>query len=102
MKMKQTAIMLSASQYSFEDEKAKKKVEGCSIHYVLTENLAPCADGERPVKGYKPAKANLPVATYDTIGEVPGLYNLEFEFKPGADGKLVGTVVGLEFSGLLG
>ena len=102
MKMNQTAIMLSASQYSFKDEKADKMIEGCSIHYALTDSLAPYNDGERPFKGYKPAKATLPVEAYDNIAEVPGLYNLEFEFRPGIDGKLVGTVVGFEFAGLLG
>jgi len=101
MKATERAIVLSASQYSFDDEKAKKKVEGCNIHYILTDNLAPHSDGERPTKGYKPAKATLRVETYDSIGEVPGLYNLEFEFKPASDGKLVGTVVGLGFVGLL-
>ena len=101
MKATERAIVLSANQYSFDDKDAKKKVEGCGVHYILTDNLAPHADSERPTKGYKPAKATLPMATYDTIGELPGLYNLEFEFRPGSDGKLVGTVVGLEFVGLL-
>jgi len=101
MRVKQLAIVLSVSQYSFEDEKAKKVVEGCSMHYILTANLAPHADGERPIKGRKPAKATLPVDAYNTIGEVPGLYNLEFEIKPGSDGKLATTVVGFEFDRLL-
>lgn len=100
MKATERAIVLSASQYSFKD-KDDKTLEGCSVHYILTDNLAPHSDGERPIKGYKPAKATLRKEAYDTIREVPGLYNLEVELKPGSDGKLAGSVLGLEFVGLL-
>jgi len=99
--MEQLAIVLSANQYSFEDAKTKKMVEGCNIHYILAENLTPFS-GEKDSKGYKPIKETLPLKTYDTIGELPGLYNLKLGFKPDPKGGLKAVVVGLEFVSLLG
>ena len=99
--MEQLGIVLAASQYSFEDAKTKKMIEGCNIHYILAENLAPFTEKEGS-KGYKPIKETLPMAAYDTIGELPGLYNLKLGFKPDPKGGLKAVVVGLEFVSLLG
>ena len=82
MRMKQTALLLSANQYSFEDDKGKT-VAGCSIHYILTENLAPHEDLERQSKGYKPAKGSLPYEAYNKTQDVPGFTTLTLRYRQG-------------------
>jgi hypothetical protein len=95
--VKQVALVLAANQYSFLNDD-KERVAGSSLHYVLTENLAPVEDTEKNSKGYRPAKASLPYEAYeDSVQEVPGFYNLLIEVQPGSDGKIKAAVTGLEF-----
>lgn len=101
MEIKQKAIVLAASKYSFTDEKANKEVEGCSLYYIFTENLAPCIDVEQSVKGHKPVKASLPLEFYDKTQEVPGLYELDLRLQAGSDGKVKANVVDFKFIEIL-
>ena len=97
MRMRQVAVLLFASQYSFEEEKTGREVKGCSVHYILTEDLSPCYDEERSAKGYRPAKASLPFEVYDKTKDVPGFYHLDIDVQAGSDGKIKAVVTGLEF-----
>ena len=102
MKLQQTAIFLSASSYSFEDDKTKRLVEGTTVHYILAEDLAPIEDAERNSRGYKPVKGSFPVAAYVKAVSVPGIYTLDIEIEAGADGKIKAVPRDFEFVTELG
>lgn len=58
MELEQVKI-LSVSRYSFEDEKTKRKVEGCSVWF--TESKETHGDD---MHGYPPKKVTLPFDAY--------------------------------------
>jgi len=85
--LKQKSIVLSASPYSFEDEKTKEQREGTTVRYLLTEDFTPFEDKVNNVKGYEPAKATLLLDDYHKFQAVPGLYEVELGYKVDSQGK---------------
>jgi len=72
--MTKTVLVLSVSAYSFTDEATKRLNEGCTVRYAVTEDLTPTEDSEKKIKGYKPAKATLPISDYGKFTVVPAYY----------------------------
>jgi len=95
--MKQRGIILSASQFNFEN-KDKEKVKGCSVRAIIADNLAPYKDPEKPNKGRKPAKFTLPFDFYDTkIVDAPGMYEFDMELAIDSDGNMKLVPIDLKF-----
>ncbi|MCL2247991.1 MAG: hypothetical protein FWC13_01830 [Oscillospiraceae bacterium] len=87
--MKQTVLVLSASQYQITDEKTGEiTTDGCIVRYCLSEDLAPTEDQVRPVKGHVPAKANIKYDDWDSFKVVPALYEVTLTSKIDSQGKV--------------
>ena len=95
--MQQKVIVLGASPYRFQDERTRRELVGCTVHYVIAENLDPVEDKEKAVKGYKPVKGTLPYEAYEKMPEVPGVYDFTIEVKAGSDGKMNAVPTGARF-----
>jgi hypothetical protein len=93
--MTQNVIVISASHYSFTDEATKRLNEGCTVRYITTDNLSPREDVNKTSKGYKPAKATLPVETYHKMPEIPGVYEATLIMDTNSKGDT--TVKPIEF-----
>jgi len=98
--MTQNAIVLSASQYKITDDKGNLENSGCTLRYILSEDMSPAEDRTRGVKGHIPAKANIPFEDFDKLGELPGLYELTMTTK--IDSKGVVSLVPSGFKSLGG
>lgn len=83
--IKQNCLILSANSYSISDDNGKSN-NGVTVQYILNENITPYAESEK-VRGYKVAKASLPVASDADLIKIPGVYECEFTLKPNAMGK---------------
>ena len=96
--MKQRGIILSASQFDFEN-KSKEQVKGCTIRAIVADNLAPYEDPTgKPSKGRKPAKFSLPFEIYDTkIMDVPGIYDFDMELTVDSNGDMKAVPRDLSF-----
>ncbi|MCL2198879.1 MAG: hypothetical protein FWB80_08150 [Defluviitaleaceae bacterium] len=85
---KQPYLCLSAQTYRIDQEENGKKtgefVEGITIRYVPTDNLAPQEDAQayergQVSRGVKAAKMTLPIAAKNQLGLFPAIYNVEME-----------------------
>ncbi len=81
---KQVALVTAASPYNFTTED-KREMSGVTVEYLLTDNLAPVADGE--AKGIKFSKDSLPYVERHNIYSVPGMYEISFAMQPSRGGK---------------
>jgi hypothetical protein len=98
--MKIPCIVLSVSPYSFRNDQGEM-LQGVTIIYMATDDLAPTKEDERGRKGYSVAKANLSYDLLDKVDAVPGLYNLEIEMRMNRQLKGEMVVVDLNFIGVL-
>lgn len=74
------AIIVKAKPYSFTDSKTGNKLEGTSVQYFTKT-----PDGEFLI--------GKTTASYEDVSkfkEIPGVYELEFDYLPNAKGQLVG------------
>lgn len=53
--------------------------EGITINYLMTDTLKPYMDDITQTYGYKSTKSSLPLAEWDKLSSVPGLYELDCE-----------------------
>ena len=99
--MNQNVIILSVTPYEIPNEKGGIENSGCTVRYIMSEDLNPVEDKINPSKGHKPAKANIPYSDYDKFTVVPGLYEATLSAKIASDGKVSLTATEFKFlSGL--
>ena len=84
-------LILSARRYSFVDDQGKQ-VEGVKATY-LTGDQATGGD----TRGVEPMSISAPLDTWGQLGELPGVYKMDFRQRPGKGGKPTLTLVGFEF-----
>lgn len=98
--MTQNAIIISVAPYVVIDEKTNAKNEGCTVRYLLTEDLTHFEDksqANQPFKGFKPSKSTVPLNDYDKFPTVPALYELKFSSRTASDGKVSLTLSEYKF-----
>lgn len=93
--MMENVLILSASKWSFTDEKTGEMKKGVSLHYVSDYREDTATE-----LGFKPVKTSADDAVFDAVlkGGVPGMYRIDTRSKPGKDGKPTLTVVGAQFA----
>jgi len=94
--LNQNVIVLSVSKYSITNDAGKVENEGCTVRYIMNDNLAPFEDEKLVTRGYKPAKATMPIEDYQRFSNVPGLYSLDMVCKVDSTGKA--TLAASKFS----
>jgi len=97
MSIKKLIIVLAVSAYSFTDKVTKKLVEGCTFHYVMTEDLTPVDEGEMTFKGYKIAKATLSKDSFSKFGNVPAIYEAVIDCAVDSKGNATMKVTDIRF-----
>lgn len=75
MNMKHRIIILSAARYDFVDDRTGKNTRGCSVQYLMTDDLKGRSKDE--VKGYRIAKATMHYSMFDDLGELPAIFEAE-------------------------
>ena len=63
--MKKEVIVLNTTQYQMTDTETGEINEGTSVRYLMTNNLAPCAEEQQ--KGYKLAKARVSIVLMTSL-----------------------------------
>jgi hypothetical protein len=87
--MKQNIIIISLSQFRITNPETKKiENEGCTVRYIMAEDLSHYEDKARGVKGYAPAKATIPYDDFDKFQTVPALYEATIDAKVDSAGKV--------------
>lgn len=94
--MKQKIIILFAKPWSIVDESTKEKKEGCSLHYITTDSLAPYTSDDGSSYGFQPAKQSVSLETAGKLQAVPGLYDATFEIAQ-SQGKVILKVADFDF-----
>jgi hypothetical protein len=89
----ETCVLLSARRYDFKDDTGKQ-VDGVTLTYI-TENVE--TDGD--TRGCQPMSVTGTTALWSNLGEVPGVYDLDFKQRPGPKGKPTLQLVGVKFVG---
>ena len=92
--IKQKALVLAVNAYNFKSEDGKD-MSGVAMEYLLTDDLSPRSDGN--AKGIKTGKDSLPLEKESKFNLVPGMYNLCFEMRSGANRKMQLKAVDAEF-----
>lgn len=86
--MAERALVLSADPWEMPDERTGEIRKGCSLWYLNSYR-----EGDM---GQKPTKVSVDVALLAQIrGKLPGVFELEYGSRPGAQNKASLTVVGL-------
>lgn len=86
--MAERALVLSADTWEMADEKTGEIRKGCSLWYLNSYR-----DGDM---GQKPTKVSVALELLAQIkGKLPGVFELEYGSRPGAQNKATLTVVGL-------
>lgn len=77
----ETAILLSARRYDFNDDKGKS-VQGVTLQYLTgdTENT----DTDR---GCSVFTITAPFDVWDALKTIPGVYDMDFKQRPGKGGR---------------
>ena len=83
-------LILSARQYSFADDQGKQ-VEGVKVTYLTGDQ----ATGD--TRGMEPMSISAPLDTWGQLGELPGMYKMNFRQRRGKGGKPTLTLVRFEF-----
>lgn len=95
--VKQNILVLYSGTYAVPDERTGVVNEGCSMSYYMLTDLQPVnnPDGTR---GMRPAKCTVDTFWNSTkFTRVPGIYQAEFGFKVGSNGKPVLYVTDVEY-----
>lgn len=74
------AIVLGMREYDFTSDTGER-VSGVAIHYITGEIKE---DGTR---GYLPMRETITKGLSEEIREVPGLYEFEYEMRPGRNSR---------------
>ena len=100
LKERKKIIILSAARYEIADEKTGKVTNsGCTVRYVMTDDLSPQIDGD--VKGHRPAKANLPYHMYEAFGELPAVFEVSLIIAVDAKGGANVKIEDLDFAHMI-
>lgn len=90
--MSERALILSADPWSMPDEQTGEIRSGVTI-WFCNEYRGPDDKGH----GFKPTKVSGTPEVYDQLkGKVPGLFELFFGSRPGAQGKATLTLTGFK------
>ena len=80
--MHQRVLVVSASRYSFEDEKnASRRIEGAKLSMVQAKDDTPDRKGPAIVS------VDAPYRVFSDITSVPGIYEVVLGLAPAKDGK---------------
>lgn len=90
------AIVTFAKSWSLIDEKTGEIKQGVSVEYILTESLKDCTNDDGS-KGYQHSKESVNLDKSPKFVQVPGLYNMLYDFKPGSKGKIQLKLTDVEF-----
>lgn len=86
--MAERALVLSADPWEMPDERTGEIRKGCSLWYLNSYR-----EGEM---GQKPTKVSVDLALLAQVrGKLPGVFELEYGSRPGAQNKATLTVVGM-------
>ena len=99
MAMKSKVIVLYARPWSMPIEGTNQIRSGVSVHYLMTDTLAPVLvpEGEDPEEfGYQPCKQSISVDQAKALKVVPGLYDADFEIRA-SKGQNIMALSDLEF-----
>ncbi len=87
----ETCVLLSARKYEFADDKGRP-VQGVTLNY-LTDDV----EQEPDRRGLSPMTINAPLELWHQLGQVPGVYELDFKQRPGLKGRPQLSVVAAKF-----
>ena len=88
--MAELALITSADPWQMVDEKTGEIRNGVSIWY-----LNDYRDDEGDKFGFKPTKVSADRSILESLrGKLPGLFELEYGSRPGAQGKATLTLIG--------
>lgn len=90
-------VVLYASKYSMPGDNGTTN-SGISVNYLYGDNLAPTMSPDGSL-GQRPAKGSLPVACWDAVKQVPGIYDGVFTMAISKDGKPTLKLVDLQYIG---
>lgn len=93
MEFNSVVTVLSASRYSFKDEKDGHAVQGCKVRYVESWD----SETEQNAKGVRLLSASLPLGDYDSIINLPADYNATFSIRADGKGRPVLHLKSLEY-----
>jgi hypothetical protein len=95
----QTVLVISASTYIIKDDKTNEvENSGTTVRYIATDDLTPCENEPKTLKGYKPAKANLPIEAYKKqFTAVPALYEATLNLDVNSQGVTTVKVTDFKF-----
>jgi hypothetical protein len=94
----QIVLMIAASQYVIKNnDTGEVENSGTTVRYVPTDTLTACEDTEKSIKGFKPAKANMPFDCYATLPAVPGVYEARMGLSVASDGTTTVKVQDFKF-----
>ena len=82
--MKANVIVLYARQWSMPIEGTNQVRSGVSVHYLMTDTLAPLPvnEGEEAVEfGYQPCKQSISLDQAKDLKLVPGIYEADLELR---------------------
>jgi hypothetical protein len=70
-KLTQNVMLLSVNQFRVTDDKTGELNEGTTTRYLLSEDLNPCEDTKKSLKGIRPAKTTFPYEYYKEFENLP-------------------------------
>lgn len=86
--MAERALVLSADPWEMPDERTGEIRKGCSLWYLNSYR-----EGDM---GQKPTKVSVDLALLSQVrGKLPGVFELEYGSRPGAQNKAALTVIGM-------
>lgn len=90
--MAERALILSADVWNMKDEQSGKPLSGVSVWYVNDYR-----DDSTESFGFKPTKVSATAETLlDLRGKLPGVFEVSFGSRPGAQNKAQLTLVGVK------
>jgi hypothetical protein len=87
----ETVLILCARRYQFRDDQGRN-VEGVTLSYV-TDDLQ--IGGDR--LGLEPLTVTAPLELFQSLTQVPGVYQMDFRQRPGPKGRPVLQVAAVAF-----
>lgn len=95
-KMAERALVLSADAWEMPDEKTGEIRKGVSVWYVNSYR-----EDEAKSVGFKPTKLAATFDAFDQlrVGGLPGLFEMDFGTRPGAQNKATLTLISAKHVG---
>ena len=100
--MNQSIIVLSVAQYQIKnDQTGATEAEGCTVRYLMADDLQHTEDAVRSVKGRVPAKTTIAYGDYAKFQTVPGLYAVSLDYNVDSKGKAAIVPKDFQFLGAI-